>query len=82
MADDYIARQTAARSPIHLSEAEIASYLDNVLDGRDRRRIEAHLVRCDVCLNEILGVLTEAPASLTRPRSDGACLPSGWRNGA
>jgi hypothetical protein len=41
----------------HLSPAEIAGYLDAVTDPVSRQRIEAHLVRCDACLDEVLTVL-------------------------
>jgi hypothetical protein len=41
----------------HLTAEEIAGYLDAVVDSASRRRIEAHLVRCDYCLDEVLAVL-------------------------
>jgi hypothetical protein len=45
--------------PLHLTVEEIAGYLDAVLDLRSRRRIEAHLVMCDACLDEVIAVLRE-----------------------
>jgi hypothetical protein len=41
----------------HLSSAEIAQYLDAATDHLNRQRIEAHLVRCDACLDEVLATL-------------------------
>jgi hypothetical protein len=41
----------------HLSAAEVAGYLDLVVDAVSRRRIEAHLVTCDSCLDEVLAIL-------------------------
>ncbi|HET6578577.1 MAG TPA: hypothetical protein VFG66_09650 [Gemmatimonadales bacterium] len=43
----------------HLSEEEVAGFLDAVVDSVQRRRVEAHLVRCDVCLNEVIAALTQ-----------------------
>jgi putative zinc finger protein len=45
--------------PLHLTVDEIAGYLDAVLDPRNRQRIEAHLVMCDACLDEVIAVLRE-----------------------
>jgi hypothetical protein len=41
----------------HLSAEELAAYLDGVVTPADRRRIEAHLVRCDPCLSEVIAML-------------------------
>lgn len=45
--------------PLHLTVEEIADYLDAVLDLRNRQRIEAHLVICDACLEEVIEVLRQ-----------------------
>jgi len=45
--------------PLHLTVEEIAGYLDAVLDLRNRQRIEAHLVICDACLEEVIEVLRQ-----------------------
>lgn len=55
--------------PLHLTVEEIAGYLDAVLDFRSRRRIEAHLVICDACLDEVIEVLRQLPPP-TLPADD------------
>ena len=41
----------------HLTVAEVAAYLDFLVDPVSRRRIEAHLASCDACLDEVLATL-------------------------
>ncbi len=38
----------------HLSETDIAAYIDGVVAADDRRRMEAHLVWCDACRTEMV----------------------------
>jgi hypothetical protein len=45
--------------PLHLTVEEIAGYLDAVVDLRSRRRIEAHLVICEACLDEVIAMLRQ-----------------------
>jgi hypothetical protein len=60
MADDLHPSFRPGRiSPLHLTVEEIADYLDAVLDLRNRQRIEAHLVICDACLEEVIEVLRQ-----------------------
>jgi anti-sigma factor RsiW len=40
----------------HLTEAELAGFLANELDGEERRRVEAHLDACDPCREEAIAV--------------------------
>jgi hypothetical protein len=47
----------------HLGPEEVVHYLHAVIDPAGRRRIEAHLVRCDRCLDEVIAVLRQV-----RPR--------------
>jgi hypothetical protein len=50
-------RRAGAPTEPHLTEREIAAYLDAVVDPAERGRIEAHLVRCDPCLDEVIAAL-------------------------
>jgi len=43
----------------HLAERDLAGYLDGAMDPAGRRRIEAHLVRCDACLDELVSALLQ-----------------------
>ena len=36
-----------------LTENEIAAYVDGAVTGRERRRLEAHLSRCSLCLHSV-----------------------------
>jgi predicted anti-sigma-YlaC factor YlaD len=45
--------------PLHLTAEEISGYLDAVVDLRSRQRIEAHLVMCDACLDEVIAVVRQ-----------------------
>jgi hypothetical protein len=40
----------------HLSEIELAGYLDDDLSPVERRRLEEHLDRCDACRTELIAV--------------------------
>lgn len=49
----------------HLSEIDLAGYLDDDLSPLERRRLEAHLDRCHICRSELIAVgriLLEDPA--------------------
>jgi hypothetical protein len=59
MADQPRSLWAGLISPLHLTEEEIACYLDAALDLRNRARIEAHLVTCDACLDEVIAVLRQ-----------------------
>ena len=41
----------------HLSSEELAAYLEGLVTPAERERIEAHLVQCDRCLDEVLSAL-------------------------
>jgi Putative zinc-finger len=41
----------------HLSAEELSAYVDGKIDPLARRRLEAHLVRCEECLKEVLAIL-------------------------
>jgi len=52
----------------HLSAGQIAEYLDAAVDPGHRRRVEAHLVVCDTCLEEVIAALKQLrPPSGSRP---------------
>ena len=68
MADDFPGPFRPASVP-HLSPTEIAQYLDAATNPLDRPRIEAHLVRCEVCLEEVLAALRLLKPT-ARPPSD------------
>jgi anti-sigma factor RsiW len=55
-------------SPNHLSEREIAAYLDQGLEVDERHRIDAHLDLCSACRAELISVmrLTSAPSGRSR----------------
>lgn len=41
----------------HLSAEALAAYLDGQITPRERKGIEAHLIRCDPCLDEAIAML-------------------------
>jgi anti-sigma factor RsiW len=41
----------------HLSAEELAAYLDGLMSPAERRQIEAHLIGCNWCLDEVVAVL-------------------------
>jgi hypothetical protein len=43
--------------PRHLSDDEVAAYLDGIVPWAERQRIEAHLVHCGACLDEVVRLL-------------------------
>ena len=53
----------------HLTERQLASYLDRALDSRERSLVEAHLEGCDECRDELLeasGIAATAPVPRRR----------------
>lgn len=52
----------------HLSERDIAAYLDQSLDSDERRRVDRHLDGCRECRAELIAVLRLAPAGAPRRR--------------
>jgi hypothetical protein len=46
-----------AKSESHLSDEDVAAYLDRALSQSERTRIEAHLDECDRCRDEVVDVL-------------------------
>jgi len=46
-----------AKSESHLSDEDVAAYLDRALPQSERTRIEAHLDECDRCRDEVVDVL-------------------------
>jgi hypothetical protein len=67
-----------------LSEAELAAYADSRLEGRAKRRVEAHLADCGSCLEQIGFLLRsheeEAPEPLPQPL-EARALALGRRRG-
>jgi len=65
----------------HLSEAQLAAYLDLEVDAGERARIEAHLEACSDCRFEVVGArrVLEAwaaePTAMPLPESAGSSLP-------
>jgi hypothetical protein len=52
----------------HLSSGQIAEYLDAAVDAGGRRRVEAHLVVCEACLDEVIAALRQLrPPGGSRP---------------
>jgi len=41
----------------HLTEAELAAYIEGVVHPEERERIESHLIDCTTCLDEVLTLL-------------------------
>jgi hypothetical protein len=60
--------------PDHLTSGEVAAYLDKALAPSDRSRVEAHLVDCAECRNELVEV---TQLLRTRPHRDRWVLPVG-----
>jgi anti-sigma factor RsiW len=50
---------TAQPKSGHLSPGQIAEYLDAAVAPEGRRRVEAHLVVCDACLDEVIAALKQ-----------------------
>jgi len=48
--------ETAQPVPGHLTSGEVAAYLDKALTASDRSRLDAHLVDCADCRNELIEV--------------------------
>lgn len=38
----------------HLTEEELAAYVEGVVQAEERARIESHLIDCTTCLDEVL----------------------------
>lgn len=53
----------------HLTEDDVAGYLDHRLDSRRQREVEAHLAGCDDCLSQV--------ADVAEALADPASLPHG-----
>ena len=41
----------------HLTEAELAAYVEGVVRAEERARLESHLIGCTGCLDEVLALL-------------------------
>src|SRR5260370_23944014 len=54
----------------HLTEMEVAAFIDRGLDSDGRARVARHLVGCDACRSEVV-----ASTRLTRPRNRPGWLP-------
>jgi hypothetical protein len=75
--------------------ARIAAYVDGKLEGRARRRVEAHVADCDFCLGQVASLVrlkqTETPADVPERLLDrayelaagrgGGTMRSAWRWG-
>jgi hypothetical protein len=59
----------------HLEPAEVAAYIDRVLEGAARQRIEAHLVSCPACRDELVAA-TRITASLPQQRRLSMWIPA------
>ena len=55
-------------SPNHLSERDVAGYLDRSLAAEDRARIDVHLEACSECRAELIEVMRLAPSGPRRKR--------------
>jgi hypothetical protein len=53
-------------SGAHLEPGDVAAYVDGALSPEDRARIEAHLVGCDACRDELRAVVQLVAASTAR----------------
>jgi putative zinc finger protein len=49
-------RHSAGNGLVHLSDAEIAGYLDRDLSPEERRRVETHVDECAACRGELVSV--------------------------
>jgi anti-sigma factor RsiW len=43
--------------PDHLTAEQLAAYLEGLVRDDERREIEAHLIACTGCLDEVLALL-------------------------
>ena len=50
-------RPTEADGLVHLSDAELAGYLDHDLSVDERRRVETHIDACPACRREVIAML-------------------------
>lgn len=50
-------RPTEADGLLHLSDAELAGYLDHALSADERRRVETHIDACPGCRREVVALL-------------------------
>ena len=55
-------------SPNHLSERDVAAYLDRSLDPDERLQVDAHLEGCRECRAELIAVVRLTPAVRTPGR--------------
>lgn len=55
----------------HLSNDELAAYLDGMVPWAERQRLEAHLAQCAACLDEVVRLL-----SILRPDDPSAPPPA------
>lgn len=56
----------------HLSDHEVAGFLDRDLSEAEQKHVEAHLEACDACRSElrhVVGILREAPAAGVQPQT-------------
>jgi anti-sigma factor RsiW len=62
----------AVSAALHLSDADVAAYVDRTLPAGARARVERHLVECDACREEVTAcarLVTAAPSRIpTRSR--------------
>ena len=49
-------RPTEASELVHLSDAELAGYLDHDLSADERRRVETHIDACQACRREVVAL--------------------------
>jgi putative zinc finger protein len=50
-------KSTETSGLVHLSDAEVAGYLDHDLPADERRRVEMHIDQCATCRREIVALL-------------------------
>ncbi len=71
------ARPIEANGRVHLSEAEVAGYLDHDLSADERLRIEEHIDQCATCRTEIIA-LSRLASDTTSERTVPARRASWW----
>ena len=58
---------TGCMPPPHISAEDMAAYLEGHVGAGERARIEAHLVACDACLDDVLALLGWLRSSRSPP---------------
>ena len=64
-------RPTKADGVAHLSDADLAGYLDHDLTPDERRNVETHIDRCATCRGELIALSRVVHAKSTEPQRSG-----------